>query len=152
MNQLNSIQPKQIQNIFDRLPDDRITPEAKSFALELPEYNRTQLLNFRRELIASSGDLISLYAQYSQNTQNKGLARANEIARNALADRVKSEQIAAMLAENNPAYRELVTSSGAKQAQKLIIKKVQVELALDRSNQSSSRRSPPREREKRISR
>lgn len=152
LDQLDSIQLEQIQNIFDRLPDDRITPEAKSFALELLEYNRSQLLNFRRELINSSRDTTSLYAQYSQNTQNEGLAQAKTIARNALADGVKSEQIAAMLAENNPAYRELVASSGAKQAQKLIIKKAQVELALDRSNQSSSRRSPPIERERGISR
>ncbi len=152
LDQLDSIQPEQIQNIFDRLPDNRITPEAKSFALELLEYNRIQLLNFRRELIASNQDLSSLYALYSQNSKNEGLARAKEIARKALADGVKSEQIADMLAENNPAYRELVANSGAKQAQKLIIKKAQVELALDRANQGSSRRSQPNEREKRISR
>lgn len=142
LDRLNSIQPKQIQSIFDRLPDNRITNEAKLFAIEILNCNRTQLLNFRYRLTTSERDLASLYTQYSQNTKTKGLAQAKEIAKSALIESVKPEQIADMLRQNNPAYQELVTNSGAKQAQKLIIKKAQVELALQKSSQAPPQQSP----------
>ena len=141
LDRLASIKPEQIQSIFDSLPDDRITPAAKAFATELLDYNRTQLLNFRHELIVSEQDLTTLYHQYSQNTKTQGLAEAKEIAKSALAAGIKPETVADMLSENNCAYQELVTRSGEKQAHKLIVKKARVELALQESDRTSPQRS-----------
>ena len=152
LDRLASIKPEQIQNIFDSLPDNRITPVAKAFATELLDYNRTQLLNFRRELVVSGQDLTTLYQRYSQDSQTKGLAQAKEIAKAALAEGVKPERIAEMLTENNSAYRKLVASSGAKKAEKLIIKKAQVELALQKSDRLNLQRSPESEKGKNRSR
>ena len=148
LERLASIKPEQIQSIFDRLPDNRITTEAKSFATELLDYNRTQLLKFRRELIVSEQDLTTLYQQYFQNTQSLGLAQVKEIAKAALVEKVQPERIVDMLTENSPAYQELVASSGAKQAQKLIVKKAQIELALSQEERSSPQQLPNNDRSK----
>ena len=53
-----------------------------------------------------------------------------------------------MLTENSPAYQELVASSGAKQAQKLIVKKAQIELALSQEERSSPQQLPNNDRSK----
>ncbi|MEO1669457.1 MAG: hypothetical protein AAFR77_01520 [Cyanobacteria bacterium J06631_2] len=47
-----------------------------------------------------------------------------------------------MLTEINPAYFELVSSSGAQKAQKLIVAKAQAELELQQQNPEISQ-SPP---------
>ena len=137
LEQLASVEPEQIQAIFDRLPSGRITLEAKAFALELLNYNRTQLLNFKEESIASAQNLDNLYLRYSQNTTTKGLSQAVEIAKNALADGVKPEIVADLLANNNEAYQELLVSSSDRQARKIVVRKAQVELALSREKRSS---------------
>ena len=148
LEQLASVEPEQIQKIFDRLPSDRITLEAKAFALELLNYNRTQLLNFKEELTASAQNLDNLYLRYSQNTTTEGLSQAVEIAKNALDDGVKPEIVADLLANNNEAYQELLASSSDRQAQKIVVRKAQVELALSREAQSSPQQLPKNDRSK----
>ncbi len=142
LEQLASIEPEQIQTIFDRLPGERITPEAKTFALNLLNYNRTQLLSFHEELTRSTQSLESLYLRYSQNTKTKGLAEAVEIAKNALSEGVSPEQVADMLTLLNAAYQDLVARSGAAQARKIVVRKAQVELALSREERASPKQLP----------
>ena len=137
LRQLAQIQQQQLEDIFARIREDRITPEQGAFAIELLSYNRSQLLNFRSELDPSLQDLASLYQRYSQNTTTKGLAEAVEIAKNALADGVKPEIVADLLANNNEAYQELLVSSSDRQARKIVVRKAQVELALSREKRSS---------------
>ncbi len=86
LDRLLRIQPEQIQSIFDRLPDNRITESAKLFAIEILNYNCTQLLDYRQKLAISERDLTSLYTRYSQNTKASGLAQAKEIAKSALIE------------------------------------------------------------------
>ena len=45
LNELQKVDVRQIEQIFEQVPGDRITPDAKYFALELVKYNRSQLLN-----------------------------------------------------------------------------------------------------------
>lgn len=42
---LAQIQPSQIQEIFDRIPDDRITKDRSTFAQQLLSFNQRQLVN-----------------------------------------------------------------------------------------------------------
>jgi hypothetical protein len=44
LNKLAQIDPEQINQIFERIPEGRITPTAATFAKGLIEYNRTELL------------------------------------------------------------------------------------------------------------
>jgi hypothetical protein len=48
---LRAITPEQIEEIFNRIPEGRITPTAATFAKALLEYNRAQILNLDLELI-----------------------------------------------------------------------------------------------------
>jgi hypothetical protein len=48
---LRSITPEQIDEIFNRIPEGRITPTAATFAKALLEYNRSQILNLDLESI-----------------------------------------------------------------------------------------------------
>jgi hypothetical protein len=48
---LRAITPEQIEEIFNRIPEERITPTAATFAKALLEYNQAQILNLDLELI-----------------------------------------------------------------------------------------------------
>lgn len=47
LQQIGRIQPKDFQDIFDRVPEHRIDPKAKTFALKLIDHNRTRLMELR---------------------------------------------------------------------------------------------------------
>ena len=148
LKQLASVEIQQLEPIFARLPSDRVTSEARAFAIELLAYNRTQLLSFFEELVTSPQNLESLYSLYSQNTKTKGLSQAVEIAKNALADGVKLETVVDLLSNNNKAYQELLASSDDRQAQKIVVTKAQVELALSKDDRSPPQQSPKNDRSK----
>ncbi len=84
----------------------------------------------------------SLYLQYSQNTETKGLSEAVEIAKNALSEGVSPKQVADMLTLLNAAYQDLVARSGAAQARKIVITKAEAELALPKEDRSSPQQLP----------
>jgi hypothetical protein len=48
---LAAITSTQIEEIFDRIPEGRVTPTAAKFAINLLEYNRTKILNLDLALI-----------------------------------------------------------------------------------------------------
>ena len=50
LNQLAQIKIEEINQIFERIPEGRISEEGRLFAQNLLEYNRTQLLNLSRQL------------------------------------------------------------------------------------------------------
>ena len=52
LNQLQQIQPTQFNQIFNQIPSNRISPEAKLFAQNLLFYNQTQFLDLSRQLNA----------------------------------------------------------------------------------------------------
>jgi hypothetical protein len=52
--QLDLATPDRINRIFDRIPDDRITPVATKFAIDLLTYNRDRIANLEIEPIHKS--------------------------------------------------------------------------------------------------
>lgn len=93
----------------------------------------------------SSSELVDSYARYSKNSSQKGLARAVEIAKNALADGVKRETIVKMLTLNNSAYRDLLAIAGKETTEKIIIQQAEVQIKLKPESSTQSpdiKRSP----------
>ena len=148
LRQLLQIPQQQLEDIFAQIPEERITPEAKRFALNLLNYNRTELLRFQEELTSSTQDLEALYRRYSQNAKTTSLSEAKEIAKNALAEGIEPEQVTDMLIQNNAAYQELVARSGAAQARKIVVAKAEAELALSQEERSSPQQLPKNDRSK----
>ncbi|MGV2831404.1 HepT-like ribonuclease domain-containing protein [Myxosarcina sp. GI1(2024)] len=98
----------------------------------------------------SSSELVDSYELYSKNSDKKGLARAVEIAKNALADGVKRETVVEMLTQNNSAYRDLLAVAGKETTEKIIIQQAEVEgeLKPESSTQSSDiKRSPSKRKD-----
>ena len=69
-----------------------------------------------------------------KTSRTRGLSGAKEIAKKALSEKVKPEQVIKMLTDNNSAYQELIASSGAEKAQKMIVSKAEAELASPRND------------------
>lgn len=135
LEQLSKINNQQIETIFKRLPSDRISPEASQFAQELLNYNQSQLLSLKKQLDIANQPLDVLYQRYAQNVDSLGLQRSKDIAQNALRDGVKPEKVAQILNNYDSSYQSLSRRNGGKKAQKLIIKKAQIDLALEGSSQ-----------------
>ena len=151
LSQLSQIEQQQLDDIFAQIPNERIDPKALAFSRELLNYNRSQLSNLELEL-SSTQNLNNLYLRYAaQNTETKGLSQAKNIAKNALIDGIEPERITEMLIDNNAAYRDLVSRSGAEQAQKMIVKKAQMELATSKSKQSANEPTRPNQKSPRRS-
>ena len=152
LSQLAQIQQQEFSRILAQIPTERIKPEAKTFAIELLNYNRRQLLSLRAQFNLSSQDLTNLYQRYAQDSKTQGLAEAKEISKSALVEGVAPQQVARMLADNNAAYQELTARSGTKQAIKLIIQKAQAEITVERSDRNPPRQSPPTKKKRSRSR
>ena len=150
LSQLSKIEQQQLDNIFTQIPSDRIDSKALVFSRELLNYNCTQLLSLESSLTSSPQSLNDLYLRYAQNTESLGLSKAKNIAKNALIDGIEPERITEMLIDNNAAYRNLVSRSGEKQAQKMIVKKAQMELATSKSKQSSDGQTRPNQKSPKI--
>ena len=86
----------------------------------------------------SLNELVETYERYSSDSQKKGLAKAKEIAKNALADGVEREKIIEMLTQNNSAYQDLLAIAGKKITEKIIIQKAEVESKLKPESSSQS--------------
>ncbi len=82
--------------------------------------------------------IVETYERYSSDSQKKGLAKAKEIAKNALADGVEREKIIEMLTQNNSAYQDLLAIAGKKITEKIIIQKAEVESKLKPESSSQS--------------
>lgn len=117
---------------------ERIMKVAK-IEIQPWDYQKDILEPLQLERVAS---INSLYLQYSQNTETKGLSEAVEIAKNALSEGIEPEQVTDMLTLLNTAYQDLVTRSGAAQARKIVVRKAQVELALSREERASPKQLP----------
>lgn len=135
--------------IFTQIPSERIDSKALVFSRELLNYNRSQLLGLESEL-SSTQSLNDLYLRYAQNIETPGLSQAKEIAKNALIDGIEPERIAKMLIDNNAAYQDLVSRSGTEQAQKMIVRKAQMELTTSKSKQSADGQTRPNQKSPRI--
>ena len=109
------------------------------------DYHRDIQLPLERERAALGN---SRYDNYAVNVTASGLAGAKKIAKNALSDGVESKLVAQMLIDNNPAYQELVTKSGEKQAQKIIVTKAQAELAVLKKAPSDETKSSKQNRDR----
>jgi hypothetical protein len=78
---LAAITPTQIEEIFDRIPEGRITPTAARFAIELLEFNRQELLllydlylaesvgKYQEQVQSNLASLKAEVAEYSANPQ-----------------------------------------------------------------------------------
>jgi hypothetical protein len=79
---LTAITPAQINEIFDRIPEERITPTAAKFAIDLLEFNQQELLLVYDKYIAEStreyeqlvqSNLASLKAEIDKYSENPDL-------------------------------------------------------------------------------
>ena len=106
---------------------------------EVARYGIPKLLEQIEVFLPEKSEPISssTYKLYAQNSQQRGLAGAKEIAMSAFADGVEREQIIEMLSQNNSAYQDLVAVGGEKTAQKVVVQKAEVELKLRREAMSS---------------
>lgn len=101
------------------------------------DYRKDVLEPLKREQVA---EISFRYKKYSFNVKAKGLLGAKEIAKNALADEIKLEQVAQMLTDNNLAYQELIAQSSPSQAKK-IVTKARAELITLKNNRSDEMKS-----------
>lgn len=84
-----------------------------------------------------SEEPVEVYERYFKGSKKKGLAKAKEIAFNALADGVERRKVIEMLNQNNSAYQDLVAIGGKKIAEKVIIQKAEVELKMKQESMPS---------------
>ena len=82
LEQLAAVTPVQIAEIFDRIPENRITPAAARFAIDLLEYNRQELLALSEQYLAEStreyeqqvqSNLVKLKAEVVESSGNPNL-------------------------------------------------------------------------------
>jgi hypothetical protein len=76
LEKLRAITPEQIDKIFERIPEGRITPTSAKFAQDLIAYNRTELLQTYQTVLESNSSLITFsdinnYREYLNSREYK---------------------------------------------------------------------------------
>ena len=72
----------------------------------------------------------NIYEQYASESNKVGLARPKEIATKAFSKGIKRAEIIEMLSQNDSAYQDLLKVADSNTAEKLIIKKAEMESKL----------------------
>lgn len=66
LQKLKELAPTQIDEIFIRIPEKRISPEATTFAKQLLTYNKEQLLSLEKNLEVANPRIKTLQQQYTE--------------------------------------------------------------------------------------
>lgn len=78
LQELSKINPEQLRELFDRIPEEIITPVSKKFAVDLLNHNQSQLLSLNLEY--------KLTEQQRLETINVERIKYNELAQKATAE------------------------------------------------------------------
>lgn len=131
---------------------DKIVHEYNKTNLDIVWYVATQEIPKLIEQIKNflpeepESPIANSYERYCKNSSQKGLARAVDIAKNALIDGVKREAIVEMLTLNDTAYRDLSAIAGKETAEKIILQQAEtkVKLQSESLNQPQNKKRSPR--------
>ena len=139
LKELGKVKEEEIARIFEGIPKERISAEARLFAQNLLDYNRWQLFSLSEEKKETSREtetLDSLYQRYAQGVNDLGLARSQQIAIKALKDGVERERVVEMMKIHDSAYKSLERKGGEKTAERTVISRAEVEIFQSRIDES----------------
>lgn len=90
----------------------------------------------------------NIYEQYASESNKVGLARTKEIATKAFSNGIKRAEIIEMLSQNDSAYQDLLKVADSNTAEKLIVKKAEMESKLkdnlDQTNELNEKKTKKR--------
>lgn len=131
LNQLEKISQKQIKQIFEKIPSDRIKMESALFAQNLLGHNRLELLSLKQELSQTNFDnepLEVLYERYSEGVKEIGLRGSQKIAFNALSDGMEKVEVVEMMKKHDSSYQKLINRSDEKTAERTVVSRAEIKL------------------------
>lgn len=112
LKQINKLDTKQLKEIVDSVPLDRITSQNRKFAKNLLAYNHEQLNNLRQKFFPNQQDLDNLYKDLVDCSSNTGTDQVNDIIKFGFERNISFGSISNMLQNNNSTFKQLIAKEG----------------------------------------
>lgn len=127
LEQLAKVKQSQIDEIFQKIGEERITENESAFARLILDYGQKQLLTLQEKSL-SKDELKSLYKDYSEQARGLGLEKTKAIARHGFEEKLDRSQVHQMLKQNDEPYRNIVNSVGENLAIATVVISAQIDL------------------------